>query len=128
MGVEGGGIGAGRARRARGGGLRRDATRRACSFRLAPGCTLHDAIQRLGPIRRGRVGVPRGRGRRNDLRLGQTKIDLPPPDVFPGRPALPPAGQGAARIEAQRREQRAKKIFIAARARLRALLLLYWFT
>ena len=48
-------------------------------------------------------------------------------DVQPGRPALPPAGQGVG-LEAQRVEQVPENLIGNRLARLRALLLLYWFT
>ena len=68
-----------------------------------------------------------GRGRGDDFRLGQTQFVAPALDVQPGRPALPPAGQGGG-IEAQRRDQLSENLIGNRLARLRALLLLYWFT
>ena len=66
-------------------------------------------------------------GRGDNLRLGQAKLVAPALDVQPGRPALPPAGQGGG-VEAQRCQQVPENFLGNAFARLRALLLLYWFT
>jgi hypothetical protein len=60
--------------------------------------------------------------------VAQPEVSLPAPNMLTGWPALPPAGQGAVRVKAQRREQRSEKSLIDAVARARALLLLYWFT
>ena len=68
-----------------------------------------------------------GLGGSDDLRLGQAKFVAPALDVQPRRPALPPAGQGGG-IEAQRCQQFPENLIGYACARLRALLLLYWFT
>jgi hypothetical protein len=68
-----------------------------------------------------------GLGRSDDLRLGQPQFVAPALDVQPGRPALPPAGQGGG-VEAQRVEQIPENLIGNRLARLRALLLLYWFT
>ena len=68
-----------------------------------------------------------GLGRSDNLRLGQAQLVAPALDVQPGRPALPPAGQGGG-VEAQRAEQVPENLIGYAFARLRALLLLYWFT
>ena len=68
-----------------------------------------------------------GLGRGDDLRLAQPQFVAPALDVQPGRPALPPAGQGGG-VEAQRVEQFSENLIGNALARLRALLLLYWFT
>ena len=62
-----------------------------------------------------------------DLRGGEPQLVAPTLDVQPGWPALPPARQGGC-IEAQRVEQLAEKLIRDRRARLRVLLLLYWFT
>jgi hypothetical protein len=48
--------------------------------------------------------------------------------VGPGWPALPPNGQIAVGIDAQRSQQLLEKSIKLSLARLRALLLLYWFT
>jgi hypothetical protein len=68
-----------------------------------------------------------GLGRGDDLRLGQAQLVTPALDMQPGRPALPPAGQGGG-VEAECREQLPENLIGYARARLRALLLLYWFS
>ena len=66
-------------------------------------------------------------GSGDDLRLGQPQLVAPALDVQPGRPALPPAGQGDG-VEAQRLKQIPEDLIGNRSARLRALLLLYWFT
>jgi len=71
--------------------------------------------------------VARVFGRGDDLRLGQPQFVAPALDVQPGWPALPPTGQGGG-VEAQRIEQLTENLIGNRLARLRALLLLYWFT
>ena len=88
---------------------------------------LHDAIQRLGSIGWFRVVLARGLGHLDDVHLAEPELIPPALDVQTGWPALPPPGQGG-RIEAQRREQVPEKPIRDALARLRALLLLYWFS
>ena len=77
----------------------------------------------------GRLDRVRGRlaGQGRHLRLGQAQFVAPALDVQPGRPTLPPAGQGRG-VKAQRVEQRSEEFLEDRLARLRALLLLYWFT
>ena len=68
-----------------------------------------------------------GLSRGDDLRLGQAQLVPPALDVQPGWPALPPAGQGVG-VEAECCEQVPENLIGNRLARLRALLLLYWFT
>ena len=70
----------------------------------AAGSALHDAVQRLGPIGGLGVFLPRGFSCFDDLGLVQTKIIPPAPNMLPRWPTLPPAGQGALGVKAQRRE------------------------
>jgi hypothetical protein len=63
----------------------------------------------------------------DNLVLAEPQLVAPALDVEPWRPALPPAGQGIG-VEAQRCEQVSEEILGDRLARLRALLLLYWFT
>jgi hypothetical protein len=59
--------------------------------------------------------------------LGQPEVIDPSPNVQLRWPALPPAGQGVG-VEAQRQKQLCKELIKIGIARLRVLLLLYWFT
>ena len=63
-----------------------------------------------------------------DLGFGQPEVRLPAPYMLSGWPTLPPAGEGAVGVKAQRCQQRPEKLFIDDFARSRVLLLLYWFT
>jgi hypothetical protein len=68
-----------------------------------------------------------GLGDCDDLRLAEPQLVTPALDVEAWRPALPPAGEGAG-VEAQRCEQVPEEFLGDRLARLRVLLLLYWFT
>ena len=63
-----------------------------------------------------------------DFGRRQPKVIPPAPNMFPGRPALPPTGQGCLMVKAQRLKKLFKKISTEGFARSRVLLLLYWFT
>ena len=71
--------------------------------------------------------APRCLGHGKDRVFVEAQIVTPAPDMLAGRPALPPAGQGSG-VQAQRPEQFPEKLLGDGLARLRALLLLYWFT
>jgi len=64
----------------------------------------------------------------DDPRLRQPEIIDPAAHIGPCWPALPPGGQGGVGGEAQRDEQFCEKPIKINLARLRVLLLLYWFT
>ena len=83
----------------------------------ARGHALHDA----GRLLAARLGGS------DDFRLGQAQFVAPALDVQPGGPALPPAGQSGG-VQAQRCQQVPENLIGNRLARLRALLLLYWFT
>ena len=72
--------------------------------------------------------VPSGfGGGLDDPILGEAEIIDPAADMGSGWPALPPGGQGAVRIKAQRGQQLCEETIKIDLARLRILLLLYWF-
>ena len=96
-------------------------------FDLALGCALHRPVQPFRPIGRYGVFLAAGFGGSDDLCLGQPQFVTPALDVQPRRPALPPAGQSDG-VEAQRCQQLPENLIGNRLARLRALLLLYWFT
>ena len=73
--------------------------------------------------------VPPGfRGGLDDPVLGQPEIIAPTAHMGPGWPALPLGGEDAVRIKAQRGQQLCEKMIKIDLARLRILLLLYWFS
>ena len=64
----------------------------------------------------------------DDPVLGKAKVVDPAAHMGFGRPALPPCGQGADRIDAQRGQQLCEETIKIDLARLRILLLLYRFS
>ena len=96
--------------------------------RITLGGALHRPVQRFGAVRWGRVVPPGFGGGLDDPVLGQPEIIAPAAHMGFGWPALPPGGQGAVRIEAQRIQQLCKKMIKIDLARLRVLLLLYRFS
>jgi len=68
----------------------------------AVGCALHGAIKRLGAIGRGRVSAAGLSCHCKDLIFGKPEIVTPALDVLACWPALPPAGNNACGIDAQR--------------------------
>ena len=100
----------------------------ACgSLRITPCHAFHEPIQRFGAI--GWIGmiVPRGVGHFEDPILREPEVVNPAAHMGPGRPALPPGGEGCIVGKAQRREKLNKKPIKITIARSRVLLLLYWF-
>ena len=97
-------------------------------LRIAPGGALHRAVECLGAVWRGRVVPPGFRGSFDDTVFGQAEIIDPPTHMGLGWPALPPGWQGAVRIDAQCVQQLCEKSIKIDLARLRILLLLYWFS
>jgi hypothetical protein len=67
-------------------------------------------------------------GSLDDPVLGQAEVVDPAAHMGFGRPALPPGGQRAVRIDAQRVQQLCEKTIKFNLARLRILLLLYRFS
>ena len=67
-------------------------------------------------------------GSLDDPVFGQAKVVDPAADMGFGGPALPPGGQGADGIDAQRGQQLCEKSIKIDLARLRVLLLLYRFS
>ena len=64
----------------------------------------------------------------DDPVFGEAKVVDPAADMGPGWPALPPGGQGAVRIDAQRGQKVCEETIKIDIARLRILLLLYRFS
>ena len=64
----------------------------------------------------------------DDPVFGQPEIIEPAAHMQPGGPALPPGGERLVGIEAQRTQQLCEEPIKIGIARLRVLLLLYWFT
>ena len=67
-------------------------------------------------------------GGSDDQIFGQTEVIDPPANMGLCGPALPPGGQGAVRIKAQRSQQLCEETIKVGIARLRVLLLLYRFS
>ena len=95
---------------------------------IALGGTFHCPVEGLGSIGRGGV-VPSGFQRGlDDPVFGEAKVVDPAAHMGFGGPALPPGGQGADGIDAQRGQQLCEKSIKFNLARLRILLLLYRFS
>ena len=92
---------------------------------LALGGAFHRPVEGLGSIGRCRV-VPLGfGGGLDDPVLGEAKVVDPAAHMGFGGPALPPGGQGADGIDAQRVQQLCEETIKIDLACLRILLLLY---
>ncbi len=73
------------------------------------------------------MSLPAVSSRSDDPLLGQAELGDPAPDMFAGRPALPPARKAGIGVKTEGVEQLSEKRVKSIIARSRALLLLYWF-
>ena len=76
-----------------------------CDLRIALGGAFHCPVECLGSIGWGRVVPPGFGGSFDDPVFGQAEIIAPAAHMGPGWPALPPSGQRAVRVQAQRGQQ-----------------------